>query len=216
MLINRVIVAALFSLLSCATNKSFTFEKLLKRSFHYQTIRQLINRSIAAALRFPNKTKKPLQTSCFTWPPSDFSCFPFLFLFFCLFFLTENHVCVERRILFNSCKYQCSLCRYFVYFCHLFLKFFFLSFMSFSQQKVKQQKKKEDVCPWNNETNRLMVNFYIFCPCSVQWTNLHSQFKLRIFCPDTKYLWKYIKTLIFLNFFFYCTESSCRKLQFLL
>lgn len=45
-----------------------------------------------------------------------------------------------------------------------------------------------------------MVNFYIFCPCSVQWTNLHSQFKLRIFCPDTKYLWKYIKTLIF--FFF--------------
>lgn len=56
------------------------------------------------------------------------------------------------------------------------------------------------MCSWNNETNRLMVNFYIFCPCSVQWTNLHSQFKLRIFCPDTKYLWKYIKTLIF--FFF--------------
>lgn len=98
-----------------------------------------------------------------------------------------------------------------------FFKIFFFIFYVFFTTKsktTKKKKRKEDVCSWNNETNRLMVNFYIFCPCSVQWTNLHSQFKLRIFCPDTKYLWKYIKTLIF--FFFYCTESSCRKLQFLL
>lgn len=132
MLINRVIVAALFSLLSCATNKSFTFEKLLKRSFHYQTISWLIDRSLQLyvfQIKQKNHFRRPASRGL--RQISHVS----LFCFFVFFFLTENHVCVERRILFNSCKYQCSLCRYFVYFCHLFLKNFFLSFMSFHNKK---------------------------------------------------------------------------------